>query len=106
MNKIGNKITFKIKAGYYLELLTPRTMKLIGSTKSKITKNENGENVPRLEITEVALIHCNVVNNSYQQNFRVLYTFVRNKSFGQLLNISPENFIFLETFNLFRIFTD
>ena len=81
-------------------------MKLIGSTKSKITKNENGENVPRLEITEVALIHCNVVNNSYQQNFRVLYTFVRNKSFGQLLNISPENFIFLETFNLFRIFTD
>ena len=106
MNKIGNRITFKIKAGYYLELLTPRTMKLIGSTKSKITKNENGENVPRLEITEVALIHCNVVNNSYQQNFRVLYTFVRNKSFGQLLNISPENFIFLETFNLFRIFTD
>ena len=106
MNKIGNRITFKIKSGYYLELLTPRTMKLIGSTKSKITKNENGENVPRLEITEVALIHCNVVNNSYQQNFRVLYTFVRNKSFGQLLNISPENFIFLETFNLFRIFTD
>ena len=106
MNKIGNRITFKIKAGYYLELLTPRTMKLIGSTKSKITKNENGENVPRLEITEVALIHCNVVNNSYQQNFRVLYTFVRNKSFGQLSNISPENFIFLETFNLFRIFTD
>ena len=67
-------------------------MKLLGSTKSKITKNEKGENVPYLEITEVVLIHCNVVNNSYQQRSRVLHTFVPNKSFGQLLNISPENF--------------
>ena len=67
-------------------------MKLPGSTNSKIAKNENGENVLRLEITEVVLIHCNVVDNSYQQNSRVLYTFVPNKSFGQLLNISPENF--------------
>ena len=74
-------------------------MKLLGSTKSKITKDENGENVPYLEITEVILIHCNVVNNSYQQNSRVLYTFVSNKSFGQLLDISPENFIFLKTFD-------
>ena len=69
-------------------------MKLLGRTKSKITKDENDENVPYLEITEVVLIHCNVVNNSYQQNSRVLYTFVPNKSFGQLLDISPENFIF------------
>ena len=67
-------------------------MKLLGSTKSKITKNEKGENVLYLEITEVVLIHCNVVNNSYQQRPRVLHTFVPNKSFGQLLNISPENF--------------
>ena len=67
-------------------------MKLFGSTKSKITKNENSENIPHLEITEVILIHCNIVNNSYQQNSRVLYTFVPNKSFGQLLNISLENF--------------
>ena len=67
-------------------------MKLFGSTKSKITKNENSENIPHLEITEVILIHSNIVNNSYQQNSRVLYTFVPNKSFGQLLNISPENF--------------
>ena len=72
-------------------------MKLLGSTKSKITIDENGENVPYLEITEVVLIHCNVVNNSYHQNSRVLYTFVPNKSFGQLLDISPENFIFLKT---------
>ena len=66
---------------------------------SKITKNENGENVLRLEITEVVLIHCNVVDNSYQQNSRVLYTFVPNKSFGELLNISPQNFIFLKPFD-------
>ena len=99
INKTENRITFKIKTGYYLELLTPETMKLLGSTKSKITKNENGGNVPYLEVTEVVLIHCNVVNNSYQQKSRVLYTFVPNKSFGQLLNISPENFIFLKTFD-------
>ena len=92
-------MTFKIKTGHHLKLLTPETMDLIGSTKSKITKNKNGENVPHLEITEVVLKHCNVVNNSYEQNSRVLYTFVPNQSFGQLLNISPENFIFLETFD-------
>ena len=74
-------------------------MKLLGSTKSKITKDENGENVPYLEITEVILIHCNVVNNSYQQNSRVLHTFVPRKSFGQLIDISPKNFIFLITFD-------
>ena len=62
INKIENRITFKIKTGYYLELLTPETMKLLGSTKSKIRKYENGENVPYLEITKVVLIHCNVVN--------------------------------------------
>ena len=84
MNKIENRITVKIRTGYYLELLTLETMKLLGSTKSKITKDENNENVPYLKITEVALIHCNVVNNSYQQNSRVLYTFIPNKSFGQL----------------------
>ena len=71
-------------------------MKLLGSTKTKITKNENGDNAPHLEIIEVVLIHCNIINNDYQ---RVLYTFVPNKSFRQLLNISPKNFIFLKTFN-------
>ena len=70
-----NRILFKIKTWYYLELLTPETMKLLGSTKSKITENENGENVRYLEITEVVLIHCSVVNNYYQQNSKVLYTF-------------------------------
>ena len=65
-------------------------MKLLGCTKSKITKDENGRNVPYLEITEVLLVHCNIVNNNYQQNSRVLYTFIPNKSFGQLLDISPQ----------------
>ena len=74
-------------------------MKLLGSTISKITKDGNGENIPYLEITEAVLIHFNVVNNSYQQNPRVLYTFVSNKLFGQLLDISPENFIFSKNFN-------
>ena len=75
-------------------------MKLLGSTKSKITKDENGENVPRSEITEVVLIHCNIVNSDYQQDSRVLYKFVPSKSFGQLLDISPKIFIFLKTCNL------
>ena len=74
-------------------------MKLLGRTKSEITKIENGENVPCLEITEVVLIHCNVVNNSYQQKSRALHTFVPNKSFDQLLDISSENLMFLKTFD-------
>ena len=99
VNKIENRITFKIETGYYLELLTPETMKLLGSTKSKITKDENGENLLHLEITEVVLVHCNIINHDYQQDSKVLYTFVPNKSFGQLLEISPKNVIFLKNFN-------
>ena len=91
-------ITFIIKTGYCLEILMPEMMKLLGSNKSKINKNENGENVPDLEITEVILVHCNIVNNDYQQDSRVLYTLVPNKSFSQLLDISTKNFIFLKTF--------
>ena len=77
----------------------PETMTLLGNTKSKITKDENGENVPNLKITELVLIHCNIVNNDYKQNLRVLHTFVSNKSFGQLLDISPKKIIFLKTFD-------
>ena len=80
---------FKIKTGCYLEILIPETMELLGTTKSKITKNENGENVLYLEFTEIALVHCNIVNNNYQQNSRAWYTFILNKSFGQVLDISP-----------------
>ena len=74
-------------------------MKLLGNTKNKRTKDKNGENVPHLEITELVLVHCNIVNNNYQQDSRVLYTFVPNKPFGSLLEISPTNHIFLKTFN-------
>ena len=99
VNKIENRITFLIKDGYTLEFLTPETMKLFGSTKNKITKDKNGENVAHLEITEVALVHCNIFDNDYQDDSRVLYTFVPNKSFGSLLEISPTIHIFLKTFN-------
>ena len=94
-NKIENRITFKIKTGYYLEFLTPETIKLLGSTENKINKDKNGENVPHLEITEVILVQCNIVNNDYQQDLRILYTFVPNKPFGNLLQISPKCPIFL-----------
>ena len=99
VNKIENTITFKIKTGYYLELLTPETMKLIESTKNKVTKNKNIENVLYLKITEVVLGYCNIVNNNYQQASRVFCTFISNKSFDQLLDFSPKHFIFSKTFN-------
>ena len=73
-------------------------MKLLGSTKSKITKGKNGENLLHLEINNVVLAHCNIVNNDYQQDSRVLSTFVPNKPFGILLEISPTNHIFVKTF--------
>ena len=92
VNKIENKITFEVKKRYSFELLTPETMKLLECTK-------NGKNVPHLEITEVVLIHCDIVNNDYQQDSRVLYTFVPNKPSGSLLEISPTNHIFLKAFN-------
>ena len=93
------ELHLKLKKGYYLDLLTPETMKLLGSTESKITKDKNRENVPHLEILELVLIHCNLVSNNYQQNYRILHTFVPNKPFGSLLEISPPNHIFLKTFN-------
>ena len=74
-------------------------MKLLASTKNKMDKNKNGENLPHLDITEVVLVHCNIVSNDYQQDSKVLYTFVSNKPFGSLLEISPTNHIFLKTFN-------
>ena len=92
VNKIENRITFKIKSGYYLELLTPETMNLLGSTESKII-------VPHSEMVELVLVHCNLVNNDYQQDSRILHTFVPSKTFGSLLEISPSNHVFLKTFN-------
>ena len=77
----------------------PEMIKLHRSNKSKVTKNKNCENVPNLEISEVVLAHCNIVNNNYQRNSRALYTFFPNKSFGHLLDISPKNFTLLKTIN-------
>ena len=74
-------------------------MKLRGSTESKITGEKNGENIPHLEVVELVLIHCNIVDNSYQQNSRILYTFVPNKPFGSLLETSPSDHNFLKIFN-------
>ena len=74
-------------------------MKLFGSTENKITRDKNGENVLHLEISEIVLVHSDIVNNDYQQDSRVLYMFVSNKPFGSLLEISPANHIFLKTFN-------
>ena len=74
-------------------------MKLLGSTENKITKDKNGGNVPHLEIKEVAFVHCNIVNNDYQEDSRVLYIFVPNKPFGSSLEISSANYIFLKAFN-------
>ena len=74
-------------------------MKSLGNTENKINKEKNAENVPHLEITEVVSVHCNIANNDYQQDSRILYTFVPNKPFGSLLEISPANYIFLKTFN-------
>ena len=98
INKKENRITFKIKNGYSLELLKPETIKLLESTENKITKDKNGENVPHFEITEVVLAYCNIVNNDYQQDSRVLYIFVPNKPFGSLLEIFTTNHILLKTF--------
>ena len=98
VNKIENRITFKIKTGYYLDLLTPETMKLLWNSENKITKDRNDENVPYLEITEVVLVYCNIVNNDYHQDSRVLYTFVPNKPFVSLLEFWPTNFMFLKIF--------
>ena len=98
-NKIKNRIVFKINMGYKLELLSPETMKLLGSTKKDVDQDKDGEDVPKLESVEVVLVHCNLVNNNYQQASKVLFTFVPNKQFGQLINISPRSLTMLGTTN-------
>ena len=98
-NTISNRIVFKIKSRYKLELLSKETMKLLGSTKDIIDSDKNGENVPTLENVEVVLVYCNLVNNSYQQASRVLFTFVPTKQYGQLISISSKSLIFLKTMN-------
>ena len=86
-NTINNRIIFKIKSGYKLELLSKETMKLLGITKDTTDADKNSENVPTLENVEVVLVHCNLVNNAYQQHSRVLFTFIPTKQYGQFISI-------------------
>ena len=99
MNKIKNRIFLKIRTGYKLELLTKETMQLLGSSKKDIDQNKDGEIVPRLETAEVVLVYCNLVNNSYQQARKLLFTFIPNRKFGQLINITPHSPTMLKTTN-------
>ena len=94
-NKIKTRIVFKINAGNKLELLSPETMKLLGSAKEDVDKD--GEGVPKLESVEDALVRCNLVNNIYQKAFKVLFTFVPNKQFCQLITISTHSLTMLKT---------
>ena len=98
-NTINNRIVFKIKSRYKLELLSKETMELLGSTKDTIDADKNSENVPKLENVEVLLVHCNLVNNAYQQHYRVLFTFVPTIQCGQLISIAPHSLVFLKTMN-------
>ena len=98
-NKIKNRIVFKINVGYKLELLSPETMKLLGRTKKDVDQDKDGEDVPKLESVEVVLVHCSLVNTNYEQASKVLFTFVPNKRFGQLVNISPHSLTMLSTTN-------
>ena len=98
-NKIKNRIVFKIKTGYKLEMLTLETTKLLGSTKKDIDKDKDGEIVPKLESIEVVLVHCNLAKNDYQHRSKVLFTFFPNKQFGQLINISPHSLTMMNTAN-------
>ena len=98
-NKIKNRIVYEIKICYKLELLTPETMTLLGSTKKDIDKDKDGEIVPKLESVEVVLVHCNLVKNDYQHSSKVLFSFVPNKQFRQLINILPHSLKMMNTVN-------
>ena len=98
-NKIKNKIVFKIKTRYKLELLSLETMKLLESANKDVDQDKDGEDVPKLESAEVVLLHCNQVNNNYQQASKVLFTFVPNKEFAQLIYISPYTLTMLDPIN-------
>ena len=98
-NKIKNRIVFKIKTGYKLELLTPEVMRLLRSAKKYVGKDKGGKITPKLESVEVVLVHCNLVKNNYQHTSKVLFTFIPNKEFRQLINISPHSSMMMNTVN-------
>ena len=98
-NIIKNRTVFKIKTGYKLELLTPETMRLLGSTKKDADADKNSENVPKLKSVEVVLVQCKLVKNDYQHSSKVLFSFVLNKQFEQLINIRPNTLAMMKTVN-------
>ena len=98
-NKIKNRIVFKIKTGYKLELLAPETMRLFGSKKEDVDSDKSSKNVPKLKSDEVVLVHCNLVKNDYQHTLKVIFSFVSNKQFGRLINISPHSLTMMNTVN-------
>ena len=106
MNKIKNRIAFNIKTGYKLELLFPETMQLLRISKKDVDQNKDGQNVPKLEFVEVVLVHCNLVNNNYQQASKVLFTFATNKQFDQLITITPHSPSMLKTTNAEFLFIE
>ena len=99
-NKIKNRTIFKIKTGYKLELLSPETMKLLGSTNKDVDPDKNSENVPKLESVEVVLVQCNLVKNDYQHTSKVLFSFLPNRQFGQLIKISRHSLAMINTANI------
>ena len=99
VNEINNRIVFKIKSGYKLELLSKETMRLLGSSTDTIDGDKNSELAPKLERVDLVLVHSNLVNNSYQQGSKVLFTLLPNKKYGQLKAVSPESLIMLKTVN-------
>ena len=99
VNEINNRIVFKIKSGYKLELLSKETMRILGSLTDTIDGHKNSELVPKLDSVDLVLLHCNLVNNSYQQASKVSFTFVPNKKYGQLITVSPNSLIMLKTIN-------
>ena len=105
-NKIKNRIVFKIKAGYTLELLSSETMKLLGSTKKYVDQDNDGEVVRKLGSVEVVLVNSNLANNDYQQTSKVLFTFVPNNQFGQLIDIAPHWLTKLGTTNTKFLFIE
>ena len=97
-NEGTNRIHFRIKQVYSIEFMSPEVMKFLGSAERKISENKDCENVPQVEITEFILVHCSLVNNEFQRESKILHTFVPNKPYGKLLEITPTNLIFSKTY--------
>ena len=106
VNKIKNSIVFKIKRGYKLELLSKETMQLLGSLEKETDQNKDDEIVPELETVEVVLLHFNLVNNNNQQASKLLFSFVPNKQFGQLINVQPHSLTMLNATNVIFSFSE